>query len=110
DEVLRTVAPMLAAAADGDGFAARMGGEEFLVALPGLAAAEAFAVLEALRRRIAAHPWAPVTGGLPVTVSVGLCTAEPGCADQEAVLRRADRNLYAAKRAGRDRSVDDRAV
>jgi two-component system cell cycle response regulator len=110
DEVLRTVAPMLAAAADGDGFAARMGGEEFLVALPGLAAAEAFAVLEALRRRIAAHPWAPVTGGLPVTVSVGLCTAEPGCADQEAVLRRADRNLYAAKRAGRDRSVDDRTA
>jgi two-component system cell cycle response regulator len=51
-----------------------------------------------------------VTGALPVTVSVGLCTAGPGRADQDTVLRCADRNLYAAKRAGRNRSVDERAV
>ena len=110
DEVLRTVALMLAAAVGERGLAARMGGEEFLLVLPGADAERGFAQVEALRRRIAAHPWGPVTGTLPVTVSAGLCTAGPGCSDQEAVLRRADRNLYAAKHAGRDRSVDDRGV
>jgi diguanylate cyclase (GGDEF)-like protein len=110
DEVLRTVGLMLAAAAGASGFAARMGGEEFLLVLPGAGAEEAFAVLEDVRTRIATHPWGPVTGTLPVTVSIGLCTAEPGRADQQSVLRRADQNLYAAKDAGRDRSVGDRAV
>jgi diguanylate cyclase (GGDEF)-like protein len=99
---------MLTDAAGERGLAARLGGEEFLLVLPGAGPEQAFADIEALRRRIAGYPWEPITGALPVTVSAGLCTAGPGYADRDALLRRADQNLYAAKRAGRDRAVDDR--
>ncbi len=87
-------------------FAARMGGEEFLLVLPGVDDAAAARHLERVRRAVAAHPWAPLTGGLPVTVSVGaVSTAEVTDRTPAQLLGRADARLYRAKRAGRDRVV-----
>jgi len=115
DQVLRTVAGLLdeAAAESGDCaltrcFAARMGGEEFLLVLVGQDAAAGTASLEELRRAVAAHPWAPVTGVLPVTISIGAATSDQ--ADQPelpVLLSRADEHLYRAKDGGRDRVVSD---
>ena len=90
---------------------ARIGGEEFVMLLPwpeGVAATpdseqEVEACLEVIRQRIAAHP-VPGTDTAPfhVTVSIGLAK---GRSEEtlNALLARADRALYQAKDAGRNR-------
>ncbi|MDT5043102.1 MAG: hypothetical protein QOE51_4087, partial [Actinoplanes sp.] len=89
-----------------DSFIARMGGEEFLAVLPGVDSTQAFGQLDHIRHRIAAHPWQPITGNLPVTVSIGaVSTGLAEYATQAELLAEADRRLYEAKRAGRDRVV-----
>ncbi|MEU4618368.1 diguanylate cyclase [Actinoplanes sp. NPDC023801] len=109
DEVLIEVAGILAAGvADGcpAGYTARLGGEEFLIVLPGISARRAVTLLDGIRRTVRDHDWHRLTRGLPVTVSVGVAT----CADlpaptQPTLLSTADSRLYAAKHAGRDRVV-----
>ena len=105
DTVLQNVAELLTEAAPGAALAARMGGEEFLLVLPGTDAAEAQARCERLRLRIRAHGWEPITGALQVTTSIGVTTAVDGCGSFTALLSQADHNLYAAKSAGRDRVI-----
>ncbi len=107
DQVLRTVAEMLADCAEPikDSMAARMGGEEFLVVLPATDHATAGWLLERVRARVEAHEWTGLGARVPVTVSVGLVFT-PDCGTRRAeVLAAADRRLYAAKDAGRNRVV-----
>lgn len=84
---------------------ARYGGEEFIVLLPETAAATAREVAERLRLAIAALQ--PEVGGaqLQVTASIGVATAGPETECIEALINIADRALYAAKHAGRNRVV-----
>ncbi len=109
DSVLARVAALLTAAAEAappDAYAARLGGEEFLLVLPGLDLAAARGVAEDLHRRVAAHDWSDVAPGVPVTVSTGLAaTPDPHRPppDRADLLREADLHLYAAKDGGRDR-------
>jgi diguanylate cyclase (GGDEF)-like protein len=107
DTVLQHVAELLEEAATGPAVAARMGGEEFLLIFPGADAAEAAARCERVRLRIRAYGWEPITGTLPVTMSIGATTVADGRTTPSAMLSQADRNLYAAKRGGRDRVVVD---
>ncbi|MFI5936436.1 GGDEF domain-containing protein [Actinoplanes sp. NPDC051494] len=107
DTVLQHVAQLLLEAASGPMIAARMGGEEFLLIMPGTGADEALARCERLRLRIRAHGWEPVTGALPVTTSIGVTTSDDGRGSPSALLSLADRNLYVAKREGRDRVIGD---
>jgi diguanylate cyclase (GGDEF)-like protein len=107
DTVLQQIAELLQEAATGPAIAARMGGEEFLLIFPEVDALEAARRCERLRVRIRTHLWAPITGSLPVTTSIGVTTAPDGRDTPSALLSQADRNLYAAKRAGRDRVVAD---
>jgi diguanylate cyclase (GGDEF)-like protein len=114
DQVLVAVAKLLEtelAAAVPTGFAARMGGEEFLLALPGVELGEAVRLLEDVRTAVRSYPWPELTGGLPVTVSVGVAgTHDVTDATQQTLMSTADRNLYAAKHGGRDRVVADPEV
>lgn len=88
----------------GSRLVARLGGEEFLVILPGLDLAAAGTLLTGMRNQVALHEWDPLVGKLSLTVSVGATSAEPG--DTQAILLgRADRNLYLAKAGGRNRVV-----
>jgi two-component system, cell cycle response regulator len=105
DEVLRHVATLLQEAVEDvdDGLAARMGGEEFLLLLPGLDRSTAVALLERLRRRIAEYQWSSVQDGVLVTASIGVASAPEDEVERGALIAHADRNLYAAKRAGRNR-------
>ncbi|WP_394000843.1 GGDEF domain-containing protein [Luteimonas sp. WGS1318] len=110
DRVLVAVADALVADTRSHEDVVRMGGEEFLVLLPGVDARRAHARLEAMRRRIA--DTAPMLGvaDLQLTASIGLATLRPGDDEAVALLRRADEAMYRAKHAGRDRVMDDRSA
>jgi len=97
DAVLRRVAADLGGGLRDSDLLARWGGEEFAVLLPATGPGQAREIGERLRRRVAASGETPA-----VTVSIGLA---PGVAGEGAAawLERADRALYAAKAAGRDR-------
>lgn len=109
DQVLVRVAKLLeagVAAVSPDGFAARMGGEEFLLVLPGIPEERAARHLDRIRRAVSRHDWATLTRQLPVTVSIGVAgRGNSAASTQPALLSIADRNLYAAKHGGRDRVV-----
>ncbi|NJC71648.1 diguanylate cyclase [Planosporangium thailandense] len=110
DLVLQRVAELLAEAAGDGAVAARLGGEEFLLIFPDIDTDETVRRCEKMRRAIQGHPWRPITGDLPVTASIGVATVTGGRGSPSALLAQADRNLYAAKRAGRDRVVADPAA
>jgi diguanylate cyclase (GGDEF)-like protein len=76
----------------------RLGGEEFLVLLPGVDALEAASIAEGLRLAVAAEP----RGGVPATMSFGVSASKPGSFDYKRVFEHADQALYAAKAAGRN--------
>jgi len=97
DEVLRVFARVLRQAAPG-ALIARMGGEEFAILSPAERAITPDAVLAKLRS-------ARMPFDLTVTASIGACTGPiANEADWKAMYRRADRALFDAKQAGRDRA------
>lgn len=109
DEALKRVANTIFASCDrSTDLAARFGGEEFALVLPGTPAGSARLVAEKLRRAVEAMqiPQKDSGGGPWLTISVGTATALPGedqpCTD---LIQVADRGLYQAKRQGRNRVV-----
>lgn len=83
---------------------ARVGGEEFLVMLPGLNAKQAFQRAERLRQACATVAIATREGPLTVSVSAGVATSLHGHGSADKLIDAADRALYEAKRSGRDRT------
>jgi diguanylate cyclase (GGDEF)-like protein len=106
DEVLLATARAIGKVVRRGETAARVGGEEFALLLPGSDSASAEIAAERVRRAIAATK-VRVRGGqetVVVTGSVGLAsTTELGYAGAGALYAAADEALYRAKRAGRDR-------
>lgn len=104
DAVLKHVASRLEAVTRDGEMLARVGGEEFVVLLGGIEHEEqARAAGERLRLAVADHAFTDETRRLPVTVSIGVALARVHPGDFDALLRSADRALYAAKAAGRNR-------
>jgi two-component system cell cycle response regulator len=107
DEVLAQVARRLRDGLRPADLLARIGGEEFLVAMPDTSLEQARIAADRLRRRIRDAPFrvAPEVS-CRITVSVGVAMG-PGRPDPEqeaeALMRRADEALYAAKETGRNR-------
>lgn len=90
-----------------DDVLARPGGEEFTVLLPATTHAQAMHVANRVCQRVRAADIAHA--GSPkerITVSVGVATLQPGDAEVEDILKRADAALYRAKAAGRDTTSD----
>ena len=81
----------------------RVGGEEFLLVVPGVGAAELAEVLERVRLAVAAGPVVALGRALAVTVSLGGALFAGETVD--ALIARTDGALYAAKAQGRDRVV-----
>jgi diguanylate cyclase (GGDEF)-like protein len=100
DRVLVDIAARLQQAVRRYDMVARVGGEEFTVLLIGIGAEEGACLAERIRGAIADSP----CGGIPVTASVGVAAWRPGDTP-DALLKRADEALYAAKGAGRNRVV-----
>jgi diguanylate cyclase (GGDEF)-like protein len=105
DAVLLRVGEVLTGVVGESGYVARMGGEEFLLLLPDTDAPAALERSEQVRTALRAHPWEPLVGTMTVRASIGTTTVAGGQETQATLLARADRNLYAAKRSGRDRVV-----
>lgn len=103
DRVLRTLSDRLRTHARAGEMLARIGGEEFALVIPDADAEAALTAGERLHRLVRDEPIAPAG---TVTISVGLATLTGEESDDD-LLRRADRALYAAKQAGRDRVVTD---
>lgn len=105
DEVLRVLAKVGASMTDGPGLLARWGGEEFVAALPGADVNLAHRIADELRQRYERqdfeHVWR--LKPIPFTVSIGVVTREAGEVDVDALMKRADRALYRAKKSGRNR-------
>jgi len=102
DAALRRFADVLRACAVEGEVPTRLGGEEFAVLLPGMGEAEALVSAEQLRRLVRVE-FADFPGH--VSVSVGVATVGPEAPGAQALVRAANRALYAAKRLGRDRCV-----
>lgn len=107
DHVLRTMAAIIESAVVAPESVGRLGGEEFIVLMPHVQADAALRRCEQIRRSVADHDWAPIVGGIPITLSIGVATAPTGQTSPAALLAEADRNLHIAKRSGRNRVVAD---
>jgi diguanylate cyclase (GGDEF)-like protein len=107
DEVLTRVGGILAAATAEVGWAARMGGEEFLLVFPGIPLDEAVRRCGDVRHAIEAFPWDATMRGEVITASIGVTARQAGRVSQAALLGQADRNLYTAKHQGRNRVISD---
>jgi diguanylate cyclase (GGDEF)-like protein len=101
DDVLRVCARLLSESSRDRDLVARFGGEEFAIVLPGAELPIALVVCERMRAAIADYPWDTIQSGLSVTASLGCVVGLPGTTTQE-MLTGADRQLYAAKDAGRN--------
>jgi diguanylate cyclase (GGDEF)-like protein len=99
DAVLKRVAAIMREASRDVDFVARYGGEEFLIMMPETEIDAAVDVAERIRTKLAAEP-------LPagrITLSMGVAAFPAHGDGAEALISAADRALYDAKRAGRDR-------
>ena len=116
DQVLVGVSDRLKANLRAIDVLARIGGEEFLIAMPGTSREQAEAAADRLRRIVSHSPYA-VSGTLapvPVTVSVGVVVGGLQPLDRQGLdglCERADAALYNAKATGRDKvTVAERSV
>jgi diguanylate cyclase (GGDEF)-like protein len=102
DRCIQEVATCLAGALREGDLVARFGGEEFGVLLPTMPMQEAILVAERLRAAVAAYPFMVGTRIVRITVSVGLASIV-GFDEPARVIDTADKAMYRAKRAGRNR-------
>jgi two-component system cell cycle response regulator len=115
DCVLIEVARRLSLSMRAGDLLGRIGGEEFIVALPQTAASNALALANRLRLAVEAAPVRIDTAtAISVTISVGLAVSGPltpaGTEPVDAALARADRALLRAKADGRNQVTTDRTA
>ncbi len=107
DEVLVEFAVRLATNVRAVDLPCRMGGEEFVVVMPGASLEDAGRVAERIRRDVASAPFR-VMGGkeqITITISVGVAATVGDGDTPEGLLKRADEGVYEAKSAGRNKVI-----
>ncbi len=104
DQVLRTLGSLLGQHFRTGDLCGRYGGEEFVIALPGVDAQQGHSICERLRLRVQNHDWSRIDPRLKVTISLGMSEAQL-LADAAQALQQADQRLYRAKDRGRNTTV-----
>jgi diguanylate cyclase (GGDEF)-like protein len=104
DEVLRETARTVRSSIRSYDFAARFGGEEFLLVLPGCDEVTAVSHAERLRKAIGRIVVQSPQGPIRLTASFGVAVAQrEGAQEMDGLIQCADEALYRAKRGGRNR-------
>jgi diguanylate cyclase (GGDEF)-like protein len=109
DDVLKLFAEIVLLNIRSTDVAARHGGEEFCLILPGQTPEAALELAETIRNRFGAEPIDTPEGPLFSTVSGGMCFVDQPGHSFSSVLQRADQALYLAKRGGRNRISVERS-
>ncbi|MDW5300679.1 MAG: GGDEF domain-containing protein [Sedimentibacter sp.] len=86
-------------------WAARYGGDEFLISLPGADSAAAHRIAEVVRKRIEKTEITFQGNKINITVSMGVYTMDSEEISFEELIKRADKNMYEAKNRGRNTVV-----
>ena len=104
DRILKEFSQRIQENLRGVDLVSRIGGEEFLIAMPDTSQEQARFASERLRKIIEETPFTCSArhDGLPVTVSIGATLGDPGEIDVDALLRQADKALYTSKAEGRN--------
>jgi diguanylate cyclase (GGDEF)-like protein len=108
DDVLAAVAATLEASVRESDFVGRYGGEEFLILLPATGHEDAVLAAEKIRTAVETVTVAGVER--TITASIGIAVMPDDAGESVALLRHADRRLYAAKAQGRNRVVAEESV
>lgn len=109
DHVLRHMADLVRQRARKVDVVARYGGEEFAVILPEIDLAGAVQFGDSLRRMVQDEEFVFEGRRIPLAVSVGVADLDPGIANADDLIKKADARLYRAKQTGRNRVVADDA-
>lgn len=104
DNVLKYLVDMIRHCVRASDIVGRFGGEEFIVLLPDTAAAEAVDLMQRLQRELTKNIFLTGTEKLVVTFSAGVAEWHRGEQDVN-VVERADRAMYQAKLAGKNRTL-----
>ena len=106
DQVLISIANILKNVCKTEGIPARYGGEEFAVIVPGKTIGQLKELAEKICENIADHPIQSNSRTINITASAGYACVQPSKQDvsEESFIRQADKNLYIAKRQGRNRT------
>ena len=105
DVALRGIARLCGEALRTTDIIGRFGGEEFIILIPEMAPDGVVRIAERLRRCIEGAPIEAEGAEIRLTVSIGAAHLEAGDRDLDAIIGRADKALYEAKNAGRNRVV-----
>jgi two-component system cell cycle response regulator len=107
DEVLREFAARIRSTVRGADLACRYGGEEFVVVMPDTPMELAASVAERLRAIVEGKPFyvRSIDRELSITASLGIATSSGAFGAPDEILKHADKALYEAKHAGRNRVV-----
>jgi diguanylate cyclase (GGDEF)-like protein len=105
DEILQSLGRILMAGIRTSDVACRVGGEEFLILLPGVTSEQAYVCLERLRIKVESS--LPLGGEPPrhVTVTTGIAHHTKAMTKPDDLIQAADNCLYVGKRAGRNMVV-----
>ncbi len=102
DQALKVIAQKMKRLVDKSDYVFRLGGDEFALLLTNTPIEEATAVVESIRASIAACEFHFKGNRVTLTLSVGLTFSQPNDTEQS-IYERADKFLYKAKNAGRNR-------
>lgn len=103
DQVLMGVAKTLAESIRSVDYAARYGGEEFIIVLPETNTSTALELAERICTHVRNSLYPYRDQALAVTLSIGVAGIRSSDGDADAIIARADRMMYEAKEAGRNR-------